>query len=227
MLSQSHQPHSQYAFFDVDDTIISNKSMFSFITLYFEKFPTASLQTQFNKEIEQLINDDVSWEIANKIYYSYFKHFPIAQVNIACQQWFLNHTQNKPHFYHKNVLNALKKHQAEGTECVFVSGSFRELLQPIADNLGVQHILSINLERDGLMFTGNILPPQTIGSGKADAIKQFLKQKACDAATCFAYGDDISDVPMLEAVGHPVAVDGGRRLTEYAKTMGWPIIQPY
>ena len=77
------------------------------------------------------------------------------------------------------------------------------------------------------MFTGNILPPQTIGSGKADAINEFLQRMQSDSNDCFAYGDDISDVPMLESVGHPIAVDGGRRLTEYAKTMGWPIIQPY
>lgn len=216
-----------YAFFDVDDTIISAKSMFSFVELYFQHHPNPLLQDTFNQEMKVLFDNDTDWKIVNSIFYSYFTHFPISNVNTIAEKWFHNHSFNKPHFYHKNVLNALKKHQAEGTECVFVSGSFRELLQPIADNLGVQHILSINLERDGLMFTGNILPPQTIGSGKADAIKQFLKQKACDSATCFAYGDDISDVPMLEAVGYPVAVDGGRRLTEYAKTMGWPIIQPY
>lgn len=216
----------KYAFFDVDDTIISNKSMFSFIKLYFEQFPMTELQHQFTEEIDQLIANDVSWEIANKIYYSYFKYFPIASVTATCQQWFHNHTNNNPHFYHKNVLKTLQKHQSEGTECVFVSGSFRELLQPIADDLGVEHILSINLEREGLLFTGNILPPQTIGSGKADAITAFLHHQQADARMCFAYGDDISDVPMLEAVGHPVAVDGGRRLSEYAKTMGWPIMQP-
>ena len=115
--------------------------MFSFITLYFESFPMASLEKQFKEEIAQLINEDASWEIANKVYYSYFQHFPISNVNNIAKIWFHNHTFNKPHFYHKNVLNTLKKHQAEGTECVFVSGSFRELLQPIADNLGVQQYI--------------------------------------------------------------------------------------
>lgn len=216
----------KYAFFDVDDTVISAKSMFSFVELYFQHYPNHSLQHDFNQEMNDLFQNDTDWKIVNSAFYSYFKNFSISNVNSICETWFHNHTNNNPHFYHKNVLKTLQKHQSEGTECVFVSGSFRELLQPIADDLGVEHILSINLEREGLLFTGNILPPQTIGSGKADAITAFLHHQQADARMCFAYGDDISDVPMLEAVGHPVAVDGGRRLSEYAKTMGWPIMQP-
>lgn len=201
--------------------------MFSFITLYFEKFPSPSLQHKFMTEIDQLIDNDVSWEVANKVYYSYFKHFPISKVNQVCDLWFSQHAEDKEVFYHQNVLALLREHQAQGVSCVFVSGSFRELLQLIADDLGVEHILSINLARDGLMFTGDILPPQTIGSGKADAITAFLGQQQANASDCFGYGDDISDVPMLEAVGKPHAVSGGRRLEDYAIKMGWPIVQPH
>lgn len=201
--------------------------MFSFIELYFQHYPNHSLQDTFEQEMKHLFESDADWKIVNSAFYSYFTRFPISTVNTVCNQWFVNHTHNSSQFYHKNVLNTLQKHQSEGTECVFVSGSFRELLQPIADDLNIEHILSINLEREGLLFTGNILPPQTIGSGKADAITAFLKHQQADANVCFAYGDDISDVPMLEAVGYPVAVDGGRRLTQHAQTVGWPIIQPY
>ena len=215
-----------YAFFDVDDTVIKTKSMFTFSKKYFSTTKNTSLELKFDKEMASLFKKDADWTIINSIYYSYFRHFPITDVESVAQQWFLRFSTNKSDFYHRNIVQILQQHQSEGTICVFVSGSFRELLQPIADDLGVGHILSINLERDGERYTGNIIPPQTIGDGKADAIKLFLAAHGGNAKHCYAYGDDISDVPMLEAVGKPRAVAGGRRLETYAKDKGWPILQP-
>jgi HAD superfamily hydrolase (TIGR01490 family) len=226
MLNNADPTTVQYAFFDVDDTIISDKSMFSFMTHYFKYLPNCNLQRDFNETLENLIKKDTDWGLANQIYYSYFKHFSIAEVELVAKQWFLKYSADKTVFYHRNIIQVLRQHQEESIECVFVSGSFRELLQPIADDLGVKHILSINLEREGERYTGNIIPPQTIGEGKADAIHLFLAMHGGDARECYAYGDDISDVPMLKSVGNPRAVAGGRRLETYAKDKGWPILQP-
>jgi len=226
MLNTQQIEPSRYAFFDVDDTVISTKSMFSFIKLYFEHYPNPELQHSFNHEMKQLLEGDTSWNIVNTQFYQYFKHFSVANIEAVCQLWFEKYAYNNDHFYHKNIVRQLKQHQETGVQCVFVSGSFRELLQLIAVDLDVKHILSINVERKDLMYTGKIIPPQTIGKGKAQAIALFLKEHQGDAKTCFAYGDDISDVPMLEVVGHPIAVAGGRRLESYATNLGWKIIQP-
>jgi len=217
---------NKYVFFDVDDTLIRTKSMFTFSKKYFSTVKNKNLELQFDAEMASLFKKNTDWKVINTIYYYYFKHFLIADVESVAQQWFLGLSADKSHFYHHNIVKILQQHQAEGTECVFVSGSFRELLQPIADDLGVKHILSINLERNGERYTGNIIPPQTIGDGKADAINLFLDARGGNAKNCYAYGDDISDVPMLSAVGHPVAVAGGRGLESYATERGWPIVQP-
>jgi HAD superfamily hydrolase (TIGR01490 family) len=216
----------KHAFFDVDDTLISQKSMLNFINLYFRKIDKEPLKLQFDSDIKYLLMNDVDWKIANTVYYSYFQHFIITEVKKTIDLWFNSSLTKEKKFYNKSIVKVLKKHQSEGTVCVFVSGSFRELLQPIADDLGVEHILSINLERAGEKYTGNIIPPQTIGDGKADAIRLFLDAHGGNAEDCYAYGDDISDVPMLEAVGNPRAVAGGRRLEAYAKDKGWPILRP-
>lgn len=214
-----------YAFFDVDDTIISIKSMFSFLALYFEIYPDDELQDEFDREMKTLIEKDTDWEIVNKRYYAYFKNFPIERVEHASLEWFKKYSSSED-FYHKNVLNEISRHQSNGVECVFVSGSFVELLKPIANDLNVKSILAINVERDKLMYTGEIIPPQTIGNGKAVALKEFMKNNSASAADCYAYGDDISDAPMLAVVGKPVAVSGGRRLVDFAKDKGWKIINP-
>ena len=78
----------------------------------------------------------------------------------------------------------------------------------------------------GDRYTGKIIPPQTIGSGKAEAMRLFMEDKSSQLAECYAYGDDISDVPMLEIVGYPNAVTGGRGLEPYAREHGWNIIHP-
>ena len=75
-------------------------------------------------------------------------------------------------------------------------------------------------------YTGEIRPPQCIGRGKAEAIARFLAATGVSAALCHAYGDDISDLPMLDSVGYPVVVRGSRDLEAQAMGRGWPVISP-
>ena len=223
----ANHTENAFAFFDVDDTIIADKSMFSFMDLYFEIFPEQINQQQFRKEIAELIKANTPWEIANKIYYSYFKGLKVNDVKRVCEIWFERQSKNKALFYHTNIVNQLLEHQAEGVIPVFVSGSFVELLKPIADYLHVEHILAINIEQENAVYTGNIVPPQTIGQGKAEAVRTFLSTRGVNSTLCFAYGDDISDLPMLQSVGNPIAVSGGRGLQAYAEEAGWRVMQPY
>ncbi len=107
-----------------------------------------------------------------------------------------------------------------------MSGSFPAVLAPLAQRLGVDHLLATTLESVGGRYTGEILPPQTIGAGKADAIAAFLRSKEAEAQDSYAYGDDISDLPMLEAVGHPTVVAGDCTLLAHAHRAGWPVLRP-
>ena len=66
---------------------------------------------------------------------------------------------------------------------------------------------------------------KTIGPGKAEAIAKFLQLNGADAAACWAIGDDLSDLPMLELVGNPVAVGCGTPLANLANKRGWTILQ--
>jgi phosphoserine phosphatase len=101
------------------------------------------------------------------------------------------------------------------------------LLSPIAARLGVRHILATIMEVVDGSYTGRIFPPQTIGRGKAEAIAGFLERAGVSPSCCHAYGDDISDLPMLSAVGWPVVVRGDNRaLEELALNRGWPVLSP-
>ena len=218
---------SGYAFFDVDETLISIKTMFCFLDYWYSVYPDEAEQAQFHMEMSKIRKETTSWEIANRRYYQYFAGRSVKKVADCAVDWFNHLQQNTKPLFYDNVVAELREHQAKNREIVFVSGSFPALLAPVAKHLNVNHILATNMEIQGECYTGEILPPQTIGAGKAEAVSTFLKQVNFEAENCYAYGDDISDLPMLMAVGHPAVISGGRGLEAHAKEVGWRIVHPF
>lgn len=216
----------KFAFFDVDDTVISVKSMLSFQDFWYRQFPDRERELAYRNDLKTHMRPNACWAHLNRLYYRHFAGRPMHQVKNVAQQWFKTMRHDLPHFYHQNVLQRLKQHQFRGETPVFVSGSFRQLLEPIAQELRIEHILAINMKtRDGIC-TGEIHTPQTIGEGKATAISRFLQEQETSPELCFAYGDDISDLPMLKLVGTARVVTGGRGLAEEAVNHGWELVNP-
>jgi HAD superfamily hydrolase (TIGR01490 family) len=215
-----------YAFFDVDDTLIAVKSMFSFQDYWYDAMGDTAGRQAFLAEMDELRGADAPWEILNRRYYAHFAGRSVASTAACAQAWFAALERERPHLYHTAVVEELRALQSRGVEAVFVSGSFPELLTPAADRLNIRHILATTMEVQEGRYTGAILPPQTIGEGKATAVKAFLAARRVSPAVCSAYGDDISDAPMLALVGAPTVVSGGRGLQTYAEGRGWRVMSP-
>lgn len=215
-----------YAFFDVDDTLISVKSMLSFQDFWYEQTGDIDGQFAYREDLRRHLHPGASWEFLNRLYYRHFAGRVPGQVAALGREWLRWEKANRPAFYHPRPLAELREHQRVGRAVVFVSGSFPALLNPIAEELGVEHVLATRLEVHDGVYTGEIHPPQTIGEGKAEAIRRFLQARQVAPALCFAYGDDVSDMPMLESVGQPTVVSGGRELEQRARTQGWRVISP-
>ncbi|HTF86402.1 MAG TPA: HAD-IB family hydrolase [Cellvibrio sp.] len=215
-----------YAFFDVDDTLISVKSMLSFQDFWYERFNEHQARELYYNDLRQHMHESASWEVLNRLYYQHFAGRRVADVEQCGEAWFAHMEEKHPDLFHKIPLAELKHHQDEGREVVFVSGSFPAILKPVARVTKVRHILSTLMEVENECYTGRILTPQTIGAGKAEAIRIFLASVNGVAEHCYAYGDDISDLPMLQSVGKPTVVRGGRGLEQRAQELGWRIISP-
>lgn len=214
-----------YAFFDVDDTLIRVKSMFDFFPFWCDLQGAPETLNRFNSAFERAFAERCPREDLNRLYYRFFAGESEAQLLAVGRRWVNRRfgAQGFPEtMIFPEVLARLCAHRAVGVTPVFVSGSFPALLAPLAQRMGAEHILCTRQEiaPDGTL-TGEILKPQTIGTGKADAIAAFLQQYDTDPRNCFAYGDDMSDRSMLEAVGHPVAVIGSPDLADLAQTRGW------
>jgi phosphoserine phosphatase len=76
---------------------------------------------------------------------------------------------------------------------------------------------------DGV-YTGDLDGPFCYGPGKVEAIEELAKWSGYELGQCYAYSDSASDLPMLEAVGHPVAVNPDGKLERHARRNGWPIV---
>lgn len=215
-----------YAFFDVDDTLISVKSLLRFQDYWYEVTGDAAGRAAYDADMADLRRSDASWEILNRRFYRHFAGRSVAEVAARGRDWFAAVEAATPGLFHQPVVDCLRHHQEAGEEAVFVSGSFPAVLQPVADRLGVRHILATTMAAAGGRYTGEILAPQTIGAGKAVAAADFLRRRGGSPQACHAYGDDISDLALLESVGHPTAVRGGRGLEALAADRGWRIISP-
>ncbi|MEK8034671.1 HAD family phosphatase [Ideonella sp. DXS29W] len=215
-----------YAFFDVDGTLLRIKSMFSFHDFWYRRWKGLYDETTIEEYrdvtaiLRALAESDAPRELINRRYYEFFAGRQVDEVTRCAQAWG-RCALSDPNLFISEVVDELNALRSRGVEPVFVSGSFREILEPVAERLGVEQMLAIRLVQSGGRYTGRFDAPQTIGQGKALAIHQFLAERQVKPADCWAFGDDGSDLPMLAAVGHPVAVIGDPALHELARDRGW------
>ncbi|CAH0529998.1 HAD family hydrolase [Vibrio hippocampi] len=208
------------AFFDVDETLIHTKSMFDFYEFWCKKIGQGDLFKRYNAKLNTDRAAGVVREQLNREYYQQFEGQRYQTLESVGQEWFQSCCDDS--FFLERSVTALKEHQRAGHQVVFVSGSMCPILEPIAQFLNVEHILctSLILDQEG-MLTGQIGKPQTIGKGKKVAMSDFCQTHHIDLNHCYAYGDDISDVDMLEATGNPICVGENPHLLRHAKQHGW------
>jgi HAD superfamily hydrolase (TIGR01490 family) len=116
-------------------------------------------------------------------------------------------------------------HHEAGRDTYIVSASPIEIVREFADAVGLTGGIGTVSEIADGVYTGRLSEPFCYGKGKAVAIEKLASQRGYDLRLCYAYSDSISDLPMLELVGHPVAVNPDRALESIAQRRGWPIIE--
>ncbi len=118
----------------------------------------------------------------------------------------------------------LDLHRQAGRNTYIVSAAPVEIVEPLAKALGMTAgIGTRSIVRDGV-YTGELDGPFCYGPGKVEAIERIARWEGHDLAQCYAYSDSASDLPMLRAVGHPVAVNPDGPLEREARRNGWPIV---
>jgi HAD superfamily hydrolase (TIGR01490 family) len=127
------------------------------------------------------------------------------------------------HYVAEKAVQCLNEHRAQGHVVTLISASTPYFVAPVAHYLGINDYLCTRLEVVGGRLTGSILLPTCYGPDKVLWAQDFLRRHDGDLAQAYFYTDSYSDLPLLQRVGHPVAVNPDRRLKAHATREGWPI----
>ncbi|MBV9832126.1 MAG: HAD-IB family hydrolase [Marmoricola sp.] len=121
------------------------------------------------------------------------------------------------------AVGLIEDHHLAGRDVVIVSASGTEVVEPIGEMLGADRVVATRMEVADGKYTGGI-EFYAYAEAKATAIRQLAEDHGYDLERSYAYSDSITDVHMLEEVGHPYAVNPDKDLRRIARERGWPIL---
>jgi len=220
-----------YAFFDVDGTLIKGTPMLDFLRYYYlsqhsnQKYIGYLKYYRFISKIYAYKFFGINRRYLNSCYYRCFVNQSVDKLKRIGKNWFNENIQKKNNYNFK-ILNELIYHKNNGATIVLVTGSFFPCIEPFASQYDIKNILMTKLEIINSRITGSILLSPMIGDGKARAIMDFIKNDQVLLKDSYAYGDHVSDIPMLSMVGNPKVVRGDREMEQQAKNFNWEIINP-
>ena len=213
------------AFFDLDKTVIAKSSTLAFGRPFFNGGlinRRAVLKAAYAQFVFSLAGADAQQMERLR-----------AQVTAMCTGWDVAtvheivqetlHEIVEPLIY-AEAAELIEQHRAAGREIVIVSSSGAEVVEPIGQMLGADRVVATRMVIEDGRYTGEI-EYYGYAENKATAIRELAAAGGYDLADCYAYSDSITDLPMLEAVGHPTAVNPDRALRKVALDKGWPVLQ--
>ena len=121
----------------------------------------------------------------------------------------------------------VRKHREEGDLLIVITATNSFITKPIAALFGIENLIGTDPEEKDGEFTGKVSGLPSFKEGKVTRLEAWLKNKnlsLADFKKSYFYSDSHNDLPLMQKVTHPVAVDSDDILTEYAKSKGWPQI---
>jgi HAD superfamily hydrolase (TIGR01490 family) len=123
---------------------------------------------------------------------------------------------------YREALDLIEEHRRAGRDVWIVSSGGEEIVEPFAQHLGIRDVIATRAGIEDGRYDGT-LEFYAYAAAKATAVRQIADVRGYDLRRCFAYSDSVTDLPMLSAVGTPVAVNPDRELRAAAQAMDWDI----
>jgi HAD superfamily hydrolase (TIGR01490 family) len=124
---------------------------------------------------------------------------------------------------YNEAVELIAEHKAAGREVVIISSSGDEVVRPIGEMVGADHVIATRMVVKDGKYTGEI-DYYAYGPYKADGLRSLAEDRGYDLSASYAYSDSITDAPMLEAVGHPFAVNPDKGLRKLSIERDWPVL---
>jgi HAD superfamily hydrolase (TIGR01490 family) len=211
------------AFFDLDKTVISKSSSLALTRPMYRAglvSRSALLKGAYAQLVYLLVGaDEKKMDRVKESMLALTKGWEKEQVEQVIREAFAELID--PYIY-LEALDLMELHRALGRKVFIVSSSPEEVVRPLAERLGEVDVIATRAKVEDGKFTGE-LEFYAYGENKGQIIKEIAAQQGIDLSGSYAYSDSATDLPMLEAVGHPVAVNPDRDLRKEAERRGWQI----
>lgn len=213
------------AFFDLDRTIIGGSSLFIFGLAAWRNgmMPTQQLLNDLRSAVAFKLtggSDERTVAVRDRTLNA-IAGVEVSQLTVLGDQI----TPKLLEEVRSESKGLIDLHHDAGRDTYIVSASPIEIVEGFAKAVGMTGAIGTVAEVVDGVYTGGLAAPFCYGEGKADAISKLAAQRGYDLRLSYGYTDSISDLPMLEIVGHPVAVNPDSGLAAVAYQRGWPIIQ--
>ncbi|MGH3321884.1 MAG: HAD family hydrolase [Streptosporangiaceae bacterium] len=219
-----HRTSEAAAFFDLDKTIIAKSSTLAFGWPFYQGGLINRrdvLRSAYARLVFRMGGADHEQMERMRRYLSELcAGWPVQQVSDIVGETL--HRLIDPYIY-EEAASLIELHHAEGRDVVIVSSSGAEVVVPIGEMLGADRVVATRMIVHDGRYTGEIAF-YAYGESKAEAIRDLAAAEGYDLAACYAYSDSGTDLPMLEAVGRPHAVNPDRGLRREAALRGWPVL---
>lgn len=212
------------ALFDIDGTLIARNSASLYMrhlrrtgqarrrdvvqTLYFlARYKLGML------DVERALAVSMTWVLGKRE----------DAVRDDCAAWYAREVRP---FVVPAMAAAVGAHRRAGHTTAVLTSATRYLAEPLAADLGIEHVIVTQLVvRDGV-FTGEAVRPVCYGRGKTYWAERFAAENGVDLSRSYFYTDSVTDLPVLERVGEPRVVNPDPRLRRAALRRGWPVMRP-
>ena len=209
------------AFFDVDRTILAGFSAVAFMR---ERITSRRAGPT---ELAQGLLGSLSYALGRTGFSAFvaahtqaYRALPEASLEELGREVFTKHLATQIYPESRALVRA---HQRAGHTVAIVSSATPYQVDPLAEELGVKHVLCTRLESQDGVLTGGVIQPTCFGRGKLLAAGELADLSGVDLDESYFYSDSIDDLPLLENVGRPRPTNPDDRLAQIAKERKWPV----
>ncbi len=211
------------AIFDLDNTLLAGDSDYLWGRFLIEQGVVPHDQYEHDN---QRYYDDYTRGTLDILEFLAFQLRPLAAHDPALlRQWRKGYIEQKilPVLLPK-ARDLIARHRNNGDTLVIVTATNRFITEPIAKLYGIDDLIATEPETVGGRYTGRVAGVPSFRAGKITRIVEWMEPRGLNLAGSWFYSDSHNDLPLLEIVDNPVAVDPDDTLTAHAETKGWPII---